>query len=73
MSYSESDQIKWKKILKCEMISSDESGTEDSKSVFIVKELLWRSEKVTSVFNKINEMYDSQKSEQAPRQTKRRV
>ena len=65
--------MKWKKILVTDMMSSDESGTEDGHSVFIVKELRWRSDKVTAFFQRLDKARDHRKTEQASRQTKSRI
>ena len=73
MSYSDVDRVKWKKVLVTELISSDESETEDGKAVLIVKELPWRSDKVTNFFEKLDRAHNARKSEQASRQTKPRI
>ena len=73
MSYSEVDRMKWKKVLVTEMISSDESGSDDGQPVFIVRELPWRSDKVTSFFQRLDKMREERKSEQASQQTKNRI
>ena len=51
MSFSDTDQAKWKKVLVTEFMSSDESGDEDGHPVFIVKKLPWRSERVSNFLN----------------------
>lgn len=73
MSFSEADRLKWKKILVTEFMSSDESGEEDERAVFIVKKLPWRSERVSSFFQRLDTARTSRKTEQASRQTKPRV
>ena len=73
MSYSEADRTKWKKVVVTEMMSIDESGTEEDHSVFIVKELRWRSDKVTAFFERLDKAHDARKTEQAIRQTKSRI
>ena len=74
MSYSDSDREKWKKVLVTQLMSSDESGNEDDElAVFVVKELPWRSDKVTAFFEKLDGVRQSRKTEQASRQTKKRV
>ena len=35
-------------------MSSDESATEDDQAVFVVKDLPWRSDKVTTFYKKID-------------------
>ena len=56
-----------------DLISSDESDVEDGKAVLVVKELPWRSDKVSKFFTRLDEAQSDRKSEQASRQTKRRV
>ena len=73
MSYSDSDREKWKKVLVTQLMSSDESDNEENQAVFVVKELPWRSDKVTAFFEKLDGVRRSRKTEQASRQTKRRV
>ncbi len=59
---------------KCSfLISSDESETDEHNPILVVKELSWRSDKVTSFFSKLDEAHKHHKSEQARRQTKSRV
>ena len=70
MSYSDSDREKWRKVLVNQLMSSDESEYEDDQAVFVVKELPWRSSKVTAFFEKLNGVCQSQKTEQASQQTK---
>ena len=52
------------------MISSDESELE---AVLVVKELQWRSDKITNFFTKLDSAHEDRKSEQAERQTKPRI
>ena len=73
MSYSDVDREKWQKVLVTQLMSSDESGTDEEQPAFIVKELQWRSDKVTSFFEKLDRAHTTRKTEQATRQTKRRV
>ena len=68
MSYNDADRMKWTKILVTDMMSSDESWTEDGQSMFIVKELHWRSDKVTAFFQRLDKARDHRKTEQASRQ-----
>ena len=49
-SYSDGDRVKWEKVLTSELISSDESEVDDDKAVLVVKELVWRSDRVTNFF-----------------------
>ena len=73
MSYNDSDREKWKKVLVTQLMSSDESGNEEDQAVFIVKELPWRSDKVTAFFEKLDRVCQALKTEQASRQTKKRL
>ena len=65
--------MKWQKILVTEMMSSDESGTDEGHSVFIVKELPWRSDKVTAFLRRLDKGRNDRKTEQVSRQTKSRI
>ena len=67
MSFNDMERQKWRKILKTEMISSDDSETEDGKAVFSVRKLPWRSEKVGRFFAKLDDNHQERKSEQAAR------
>ena len=62
--------MKWEKALVTDMMSS---GTEDGQCVFIVKELSWRSDKVTAFFQRLDTACDKHKIEQASCQTKSRI
>ena len=73
MSYSETDTVKWRRILTSDMISSDSSGIEDTVPVLVAKEIPWRSRKVSSFFEKLDKFYEESKSEQAKHQTKPRI
>ena len=53
------------------MISSEESD-EDDQEVLNVKPLPWRGEVVMSFFKRLDEKNDTDKSQQAKRQTKKR-
>ena len=70
LSYSDGDRVKWEKVLTSQMISSDESETDDDKAVLVVNELEWRSDRVTNFFVKLDSAHEDRKSEQAKRQTK---
>ena len=73
MSYNESDRLKWGKVLISSLISSDESDVEEDTPVFIVKELSWRSTKVSNFFIKLDDAHHERLSEQASRQKKPRL
>ena len=53
MSYSNNDREKWRKVLVNQLMSSDKSDYENAQAVFVVKELPWRSSKVTASFEKL--------------------
>ena len=57
MSYSETDTVKWRRILSSDMISSDSSGIENTVPVLVAKEIPWRSRKVSSFFEKLDKFY----------------
>ena len=73
MSYNDSDRSKWGKVFVSSFISSDESDIEDDTPVFIVKELPWRSSKVSNFFTKLDDAHHERLSEQASRQKKPRL
>ena len=73
MSFSDADQVKWKKILVTEFMSSDESGEEDGQAVFLVKKLPWRSERVSKFFEQLDTARMTRKTEQANRHMKPRI
>ena len=52
------------------LISSDNSEEEDGKGILIVRELPWRSERVTTFFEKSDAAHDATKFQQALRQSK---
>ena len=70
MSYNDTDQAKWRKVLVTEFMSSDESSYEDGQPAFVVKELPWRSEKVSKFLEKLDKARDIRKTEKANRQIK---
>lgn len=72
-SYSDEDKKKWEKVLTPEFVSSDESGVEDGKGVIFVKDIPWRSQKITKFFQKLDDSHNTNKSEQVSRQTKERI
>ena len=51
-------------------LSTDESEIDDDEAVLVVKELVWRSDRVTTFFAKLDSAHEDRKSEQAKRQTK---
>ena len=74
LSYSEADKKKWEKVLTPEIVSSDKSDIdEEGKSIFSVKELVWRNDRVTNSFIKLDDSTEKRKSDQAVRQSKPRV
>lgn len=68
---SEKDKEKWSKVLKADVMSSEESDSADD--VVIVKPLLWRSLKVTRFFKELDQAGIESKTKQAKRQRKQRV
>lgn len=74
-SYEENNREKWAKVLCCEMMSSEESGeeAEGQKDCIVVKILPWRSTKVNSFMESLDEALRNEKSKQSIRQTKRRI
>lgn len=73
LSFNDVDKQKWRKVLITDMISSDDSETDDGNAVFSIKNLRWRSEKVSRFFSKLDQANQARKSEQAARQTKPRL
>ena len=78
LSYNEKDKEKLEKVLVMEMMSSEEShegGGEDDgdKGVLIVRPLPWRNQRVINFFSRLDQKAASEKSQQARRQTKKRV
>ena len=67
------DRNKWAKVLTLEVMSSEESGTEDGQEVLFVRPLPWRALSVKNVFDEIDRQNLAAKSPQSRRQTKRRV
>ena len=66
---TEEARQKWLKMVTNEMMSSEESGDDDT---IIVHSLPWRSDYVTSMFKKIDEYSQAKKSPQSRRQMKGR-
>lgn len=66
---TEEARQKWLKVVSNEMMSSEESGTEDT---IVVHPLPWRSKYVTGMFNKVDQYSNARKSPQARRQMKAR-
>ena len=65
------DKDKWSKVMKSELMSSEESDGDDE--CIIVKRLKWREEKVTSFFHKLDEACQGKKTPQATRQRRNRI
>ena len=68
---SERDKEKWGKILRADVMSSEESDSADD--VVIVKPLPWRSLKVSHFFKELDQAGIDSKTKQAKRQRKQRV
>jgi len=66
------DKEKWEKILRVEVMSSDESSS-DSEDNFVVKVLTWRHERVNYFLRKLDEKSAEIRSSQAQRQRKKRI
>ena len=66
---TEREKAKWFKCLTIDLVSSDESDDE----TIVVKTLPWRSTLVSDFFKSLDEEAYDKKSEQAKRQTKKRL
>ena len=67
------EKEKWSKILTAELISSEESGSDNGEQVLIVRALPWRSSRVDHMFRILDKSALSMRSPQGRRQMKRRV
>ena len=63
----------WVKILTLELVSSEESGTDDGEEVLIIRPIPWRSARVCHMFRELDRQSLTNKSPQSRRQMKRRV
>lgn len=68
---ADKEKEKWMKAFVPELVSSEESNSDED--VIMVRPLQWRSEKVTSMFYRLDEKIESSKTTQAKRQKRRRV
>jgi len=68
--FNEQQKDKWLSIITNDMMSSEESGPDDS---IIVHPLPWRSQHVDNMFEKVDRYNDGKRSPQARRQMKRRI
>ena len=66
---ADKDGEKWEKVFIVDMMSSEESGSEDDSDI-VVKPLPWRSSRVSHFFGQMDEYTTAKKSSQAKRQTK---
>lgn len=66
---NEREKNKWSKCLTMDFMSSDESDGE----TIVVKTLSWRSSMVNDFFKSVDDEAYARKSEQAKRQTKKRL
>lgn len=66
---TEREKNKWSKSLVADLMSSDESDGE----TIVVKSLPWRSSVVSDFFESLDDEAYTRKSEQAKRQTKKRL
>ena len=67
------DKEKWNTILTAELMSSEESGTDDGEQVLIMHALPWRSNRVDQMFHNLDKNALSLRSPRGRRQMKRRV
>ena len=66
------EKEKWNKVLVVDMISSEESNSDDD-DLITTKPLPWRSPRVGTFFRQLDEKAYDTKSRQAKRQRKKRV
>lgn len=67
------DREAWEKVMTLDMISSEDSGTDDGEEVLVVRPLPWRSARVSHMFQEVDRQNLKDKSPQSRRQMKRRV
>ena len=67
------DKEMWGKIVTLDMVSSEESGTDDGEEVLTVRPLPWRSARVRHMFRELDRQSLTDKSPKSRRQMKRRV
>ena len=65
------EKEKWLKGFTAEMMSSEES--DEDNDVITIKPLPWRSERLTTMFYRLDDRVESGKSTQAKRQNRKRV
>lgn len=70
---NQEEKDKWFKVMKIEVMSSDESAVEEGDEVLIAHPLPWLSAEVVAFKQKMDAEIKKEKSPQALRQTKRRV
>lgn len=74
MSFKAPEQLEnWRRVLKFEFMSSEESATDEDDEVIVIRSLPWRSVHVDRLFERLDHKAREQKSPQARRQMKRRV
>jgi len=66
------DKGKWEKVLILELMSSEDSGTDDDDDILVVRPLPWRSSKVDQMFKELDKETLSGKSPRSRRQMKQR-
>lgn len=71
LSYNERDKDKWKKVFHANFMSSEESDSNDEE-VIVVRQLPWRSNRVTTFLHSLDDKGREEKSPQARRQMKTR-
>ena len=67
------DRERWENVLCPDMISCEDSGTDNGEEVLIVRTLPWRSSRMDHMFANLDKQSLSNKSPQSRRQMKRRV
>lgn len=67
------DREKWEKVMMLDVISSEDSGSDNGEEVLIVRPLPWHSDRVDHMISDLDKQSLSDKSPLAKRQMKRRV
>ena len=67
------EKRKWQQVLTAEFMSSEVSESDSESGVIVRKELPWRSERVSTMFVRLDAMVDDGKSMFAERQTRELV
>ena len=67
------EKEKWRKVIAIDLISSDDSDTDEEEDVMVTRPLPWRSAHVTNFFHQLDAASLRDKTPQSRRQRKRRV